>query len=192
MTWAVDDKAWGPPEALSSVAVTLRTYSTPWRWGGGLERRRIKPSTKNKKMEKKTVVNTHSQSAVTDIKTVNTGYLFKLSLRKTGYHYSVYSGNIQLEFENPKDTNTFFNWPDLTTCLRDMVMNHYRTLVVTFTFVYSFSLFPLDSNKAPLENLFSFYQIHFHLFGPTLLLTTRTRAKGEQVKKNSGFQYFSC
>ncbi|TNN58399.1 hypothetical protein EYF80_031410 [Liparis tanakae] len=31
MTRAVEDKACDPPEALSSAAVTLRTYSTPWR-----------------------------------------------------------------------------------------------------------------------------------------------------------------
>jgi len=47
-TWAVEDNAWGPPEALSSVAVTLRTYSTPWSRGGGLERKRIKPAAKQK------------------------------------------------------------------------------------------------------------------------------------------------
>lgn len=62
MTWAVDDKAWGPPEALSSVAVTLRTYSTPWRRGGGLERKRIKPTTKHKDDSGK-----HAPSASVDI-----------------------------------------------------------------------------------------------------------------------------
>lgn len=46
MTCAVEDRAWGPPEALSSTAVMLSTYSTPWRWGGGLERSRIKPADK--------------------------------------------------------------------------------------------------------------------------------------------------
>lgn len=46
ITCAVEDRAWGPPEALSSAAVMLRTYSTPWRWGGGLERSRIKPADK--------------------------------------------------------------------------------------------------------------------------------------------------
>lgn len=46
MTCAVEDRGWGPPEALSSTAVMLSTYSTPWRWGGGLERNRIKPADK--------------------------------------------------------------------------------------------------------------------------------------------------
>lgn len=43
ITKAVLESARGPPEMLSSVAVTLRTYSGPWSFGGGLERRRIKP-----------------------------------------------------------------------------------------------------------------------------------------------------
>lgn len=43
MTKAVLESERGPPEMLSSVAVTLSTYSGPWSFGGGLERRRIKP-----------------------------------------------------------------------------------------------------------------------------------------------------
>lgn len=42
-TWAVLVRGWGPPEALSSVAVTFRTYSVPWSSGNGLARSLTSP-----------------------------------------------------------------------------------------------------------------------------------------------------
>lgn len=42
-TWAVLVRGWGPPEALSSVAVTFRTYSVPCSWGNGLARSLTSP-----------------------------------------------------------------------------------------------------------------------------------------------------
>lgn len=44
MTRAVEESGWGPPDVLSSVAVTFRTYSRPWSFGKGVERRRINPA----------------------------------------------------------------------------------------------------------------------------------------------------
>lgn len=44
ITWAVLVREWGPPEALSSVAVTLSTYSVPCSFGNGLERSLISPA----------------------------------------------------------------------------------------------------------------------------------------------------
>lgn len=42
-TWAVLVRGWGPPEALSSVAVTFRTYSVPCSSGNGLARSLTSP-----------------------------------------------------------------------------------------------------------------------------------------------------
>lgn len=47
MTPAVDESDCGPPDELSSVAVTFRKYSRPWSFGRGSERRRINPGKKN-------------------------------------------------------------------------------------------------------------------------------------------------
>lgn len=44
MTRAVETRGCGPPDVLSSVAVTFKTYSRPWSLGRGEERRRINPT----------------------------------------------------------------------------------------------------------------------------------------------------
>lgn len=64
MTRAVEESGCGPPDALSSVAVTFRTYSRPWSFGRGVERRRINPAKKKEQRPIKLQVTKEPASAL--------------------------------------------------------------------------------------------------------------------------------